>query len=37
LLLLAGLVLGLVLMWISIKYEHINLGFKDVIGIILKR
>ena len=37
LLLLAGLVLGLVLMWISIKYEHINLGFKDVIGIILKK
>ena len=36
-LLLAGLVLGLVLMWISIKYEHINLGFKDVIGIILKK
>jgi len=37
LLLLAGLVLGLVLMWISIKYEHINLGFKDVIGIMLKK
>jgi hypothetical protein len=37
LLLLAGLVLGLVLMWISIKYEHINLGFKDMIGIMLKK
>jgi len=37
LLLLVGLVLGLVLMWISIKYEHINLGFKDVMGIMLKK
>jgi hypothetical protein len=24
-------------MWISIKYEHIDLGFKDVIGIMLKK
>jgi hypothetical protein len=37
LLLLVGLALGLVLMWIGIKYEHINLGFKDVIGIMLKK
>ena len=37
LLLLAVLLLGLVLMWISIKYEHINLGFKDMIGIMLKK
>ena len=36
-LLLAVLLLGLVLMWISIKYEHINLGFKDMIGIMLKK
>ena len=37
LLLLAGLVLGLVLMWISIKYEHINLGLKDILGIMVKK
>lgn len=37
LLLLAGLVLGLVLMWISVKYEHINLGLKDVLGIMVKK
>jgi len=35
LLLLVGLALGLVLMWIGIKYEHI--GFKDIIGIMLKK
>lgn len=37
LLLLAGLVLGLVLMWISIRYEGINLGLKDVLGIMVKK
>ena len=37
LLLLAGLVLGLVLMWISVKYEHINLGLKDILGIMVKK
>ena len=37
LLLLAVLVLGLILMWINIKYEHLNLGFKDMIGIMLKK
>ena len=37
LLVLVGLLLGLVLMWISIKYEGINLGLRDVIAIMARK